>query len=92
MTIERVTELSWKLIELKLAYYRPDLLHDDWLHLKVPDGLYDALEDEYLMLCEQLNLRPTATEMVGFDDTKPSGRLVYSKLSQPRKINKKLDF
>ena len=70
---ERHVHLSWKLLEYKLMYYRADLVHPDWREeLTVPDSVYDRSEE------------PTACNMVGFDVTIPSGRLVLDKYSKPK--------
>lgn len=80
--------ISWQLLEYKLAYYHPHLIHDDWKkEVMVEDSVYDKLEDEYKQMCKDLNVEPTASAMVGFDFTRPSCKLVVFKLSNPKKQN-----
>lgn len=80
---ERYIELSWKILEFKCAYYRPDLVHGDSLpKYTVPDVVYDKLESEYKELCGKLGESPTASDMVGFDLDRPSCRLVVKKLGK----------
>lgn len=78
-------EFSWKIIEYKLMYYRPDLVHDSWhKDLTISDSDYDKIEEEYIKMCRELKLTPTVTEMVGIDLTRPSCKLVLSKLSKKK--------
>lgn len=81
---KRLVELSWLILELKLAYYRPDLLHSDWKELAVADTMYDKLESEYRKLCEELGVDPTSADMVGFDLSRPSCQLVARKLGKAK--------
>lgn len=47
--------LGWKLIEWKVAYYRPEVVHPSRLaDVEVDDATYDAAEIRYLQLCKQL--------------------------------------
>jgi len=78
-------ELSWRILEAKLMYYRPELVHASWHnHLTITDSQYDAIEDTYRILCKRLNKECYAVNMVGFDLEKPSGRLVCSKYQMPK--------
>jgi hypothetical protein len=83
-------ELSWRILEAKLMYYRPELVHKSWhSHLAMTDSQYDAMEDTYRVLCERLNKKCYAVDMVGFDLERPSGRLVCSKYQMPKaKVDK----
>ena len=83
---ERHVWLSWKILECKLMYYRPELVHESWHKtLATPDAQYDAYEAEYLKLCTKLKLEPTAQQMVGFDTNRSSCRLVLEKHAIPKK-------
>ena len=78
-------ELSWRIIEAKLMYYRADLVDKSWHeHLTVTDQQYDAIEDAYRKVCKLLDKECYAISMVGFDDTRASARLVLSKYSTPK--------
>ncbi len=64
-------ELGWRLIELKVAYYKPELVHESWLEkVTVSDDDYDAMEQRYLELCRKLSRRNTVVhkKYPGFDD------------------------
>lgn len=90
---QRFAQLSWKLIEWKLAYYRPELLKPDSLEkLTIPDDTYDAAELEYLELCDILGNPNTlvhkeypafrhikGTPMMEVDLTRYSVQLVLAK-------------
>lgn len=83
---QRFIELGWKLMEWKLMYYRPDLVHRDWhVQLSVNDQIYDKNENEYRELAKTLGREPTAVDMVDFDTTRPSSRLILDKFSQAKK-------
>lgn len=70
----RYIELGWKILEAKYRYYKLD---DPLLQ----DHEYDAMEREYDTLAKKLNLDPTASDMVGFDETRPSCQVVMHKIS-----------
>jgi hypothetical protein len=54
---EEHARLSWKLIEWKVAYYRPDSVHPSRLKdYEVSDDDYGAAEVRYLTLCRKLGL------------------------------------
>jgi hypothetical protein len=83
----RRVSLSWLILEMKLAYYHPEKIHKSWLNDVVrPDKVYDALELEYINLCNKLGHKPTASDMVGFDFDRPSCRLVLERLSKPKGV------
>ncbi|MEM4379120.1 MAG: hypothetical protein QXL01_00335 [Thermoplasmatales archaeon] len=82
---ERFVWLSWKLMECKLMYYQPDLVHPSWhKDLGVLDSQYDAWESEYLSLASKLMLEPTVCLMVGFDTERASSRLILNKYSKQK--------
>jgi NAD-dependent DNA ligase len=70
---ERFVELSWLIISNKWHYYVNG-------RSIIADEAYDRLADEYRTLAKELNLNPYADEMVGFDFSRPSARLVDMKL------------
>ena len=98
--VGRFVRLSWALIEYKVMYYRPDLVHASRHEgLTVPDVVYDRLETRYLALCRVLGRPNTVVHKVplGFDDVdsdgammeidenRPSVQLVISKLKTRQK-------
>lgn len=62
---KRFIKLGWQLIEHKFRYYQLD-------EAIIEDHEYDKLEREYDGLAHELELEPTASDMVGFDMTRPS--------------------
>lgn len=51
-------ELGWRLIDLKVAYYKPELVHESWLpKVTVSDDDYDVMEQRYLTLCRELQVK-----------------------------------
>jgi hypothetical protein len=51
-------ELGWRLIELKVAYYKPECVHISWKQkVTVSDDDYDAMELRYLELCMKLRAK-----------------------------------
>jgi len=82
---ERFVGLSWKILEYKCTYYRPDLIHPNNKKLyTVSDSVYDKLEGEYRRLSVELGEEPTAADMVDFDCSRPCCRLVAKKLGTPQ--------
>lgn len=96
----RFTALSWRLIEWKLMYYKPEAVHRSRRKaLTISDDDYDAAEQEYLHLCRQLKQPNTLVHKVypGFDDVgtkyammeidvaRPSVQLVMKKLGSKKK-------
>ena len=77
--IKKFTKLSWELLEQRCRYYQLD---DPILE----DHAYDKLEREYEALAKELNLEPSASNMVGFDLKRPSCAVVLEKLKR-RKNN-----
>lgn len=48
-------KLCWWLIERKVAYYKPELVHESWRDkVTTHDDDYDAAEQRYLMLVREL--------------------------------------
>ncbi len=63
--------LSWKIIEWKIAYYYPHLIHPSRIaDHTVSDDEYDKAEVRYLELCKQLGKRNTVVHKIypGYDD------------------------
>jgi hypothetical protein len=88
----QLIELCWKILEYKAVYYYPHKIHKTWKkRLTIPDEKYDILENQYRALCQEFDVEPTAADMVGFDQKRPSCKLVLAKLSNPpiRKRRKK---
>ena len=73
---EEFVSLSWKILEAKYIYYVLNGSHKQSL----PDANYDIMAKRYDELAEGLQKEPTATNMVGFDETRPSCRLAMEKL------------
>lgn len=93
------TALSWRLIEWKVAYYRPDLVHRSRRKdYEISDDEYDAFEQRYLLLCRRLDKQNTLVHkaypgfksvgyrhaMIEVDLKRPSVQLVISKLRTPK--------
>ena len=70
---ERFIQLSWELLEHKCFYY---MLNAP----VVSDYEYDKLEKEYDALATELNLPNSVADMVDFDTSRHSCRLVMEKL------------
>lgn len=81
---KRFAKLSWTILEHKYRYYILD-------SPIIEDFEYDLLEREYESLAKKLSLDPTATNMVGFDLSRPSCKTVAEKLimERPGKLVKK---
>ena len=73
---ERQIELSWQILEHKWRYYEGVKLGV----VPIADEEYDKLESEYKNLCEKLWVTPTASDMVGFDYSRPSCKLVVERM------------
>jgi len=71
--MDRFIELNWLLIEHKYRYYV-------MINPIITDYEFDMMEKEYRELAEELDVPPTASDMVGFDDSKFSSQLVINKL------------
>lgn len=88
-------ELSWKLIEWRMMYYYPDLVHESrHQDYEISDYLYDKREMDYLRLCKLFDTpaytvlnRLDETDLSGqqeLDFSRPSVQLVLKKLSSPK--------
>lgn len=69
----RFIRLGWQLIGAKFSYYIMDAP-------TLADHEYDSLEREYDALAKKLGVPPTASDMVGFDRTRPSCVLAADKI------------
>jgi hypothetical protein len=98
------TRLSWKIIEWKVAYYKPECVHPQRRKdYEVTDDEYDAAEVRYLTLCRQLGHRNSVVHkkwpgfedldysnaMMEVDETRPSVQLVMAKLNSPKPRKRK---
>jgi hypothetical protein len=73
--------LSWKLLEAKCQYYRPELVHESWGDEFVfTDRDYDRMEVKYAELADKLSLSKHILYDVGFPVDSSRGRLVLSLL------------
>lgn len=79
MTVKRFIELSWKILECKFLYYE-GAKHGLPASTIPKDSEYDALESEYNDLAKELGKDPTASGMVGFNQKRPSCKLVMEHL------------
>ena len=94
----RFVRLSWALIEYKVMYYRPHLVHESRHEgLTIHDETYDTLEIRYLTLCRELGHQNTIVHkdypgfedidgepMIEIDEDRPSVQLVLDKLKTRR--------
>lgn len=71
--LQRFRALSWSLLEHKFRYY---VLNEPLIN----DVSFDLLEQEYRQLGHELNLKPTAVDMVDFDWKRPSCQVVARKI------------
>lgn len=96
--LPELAALSWKLIEWKLAYYKPEAIHPTRKKaLTIDDDTYDAHERRYLWLVRQLGLpntlvhkgypefppMPYDNPMMEVDEERPSVQLVMKKMRTP---------
>lgn len=81
--------LSWKLIEHKILYYKPEDFSKQFLReYSISDHEFDRLEQEYLSLCSLLHIPNTVSHkdgegsggMMELDWTRPSVLNAYEKL------------
>jgi NAD-dependent DNA ligase len=70
---QQFIELGWVLLEHKCRYYY-------FNSPIIQDYEYDMLEREYEQLARDLGEEPTATNMVDFDEKRPSCQAVLLKL------------
>jgi len=64
--------LGWEILAHKFIYYEGS----QYKLKPITDQAYDKIETEYRELCEELGEKPTAADMVGFDDSGGSARMV----------------
>jgi hypothetical protein len=90
--------LSWKLIEWKVAYYRPEKVHPSRRKdYEVSDADYDKASHRYMVLCRELKrpntiVHDTGVEfedvpdlsMMEIDENRPSVQRVLRKLGSPK--------
>jgi hypothetical protein len=96
---DEITPLTWRIIEWKVAYYRPEAVHESRrADLVITDEAYDAAELRYLTLCRLLGRWntlvhkdypgfedvPSHNAMQEVDERRPSVQLVMSKLRSPK--------
>jgi len=92
---KRLLDVCWSIIEYKIYYYYPELVHPSWhKKLTIHDDLYDELERQYLRLCFALKCFNTNVHKVHFewqdnthamfevDFDRPSVQLVLSKIGR----------
>ena len=78
--------LGWWLIERKVAYYKPELVHESWLEkVTCHDDDYDAGERRYLTLCRELGRLNTIVhkKYPGFEDLDFSHAMMEVDVSRP---------
>jgi NAD-dependent DNA ligase len=73
----KLAKLSWTLLEHKCRYYVFDAP-------SIGDYEYDILEKEYEALAKELQVPPSVSDMVGFDETRESCKQVLNKLRRQR--------
>lgn len=72
---QRYVELGWKILEAKYRYYVLD-------KPRLQDFEYDMMEKEYDKLADELGLPKSASDMIGFDETRPSCIEVIAKIKK----------
>jgi NAD-dependent DNA ligase len=80
---QRFIELSWQLLEHKYRYYVQNTN-------SISDYEYDMLEKEYDALADQLGLPKSATDMVGFDESRPCAFIIQKKVTPPKSSRRKV--
>lgn len=78
-------KLCWWLIERKVAYYKPELVHISWRDkVTTSDDEYDAAEQRYLTLCRELGRDNTIVHKgyPGFEDV-PGEGMMEADMSRP---------
>jgi hypothetical protein len=69
--------LYMRLLEYKLMYYHPELVHGDWHDdLMIPDSLYDCYDNQLSSFGLDIP--------VGFPDDTEEGRQVMAKLAKSK--------
>lgn len=75
------THLSWLILELKYMYYIDDYKSSDYA---ITDADFDAIEKEYVRLCDEAFEVPTAASHgghIGCSTSRPCVQLVHDKLT-----------
>lgn len=74
--------LGWALIEWKVQYHRPNLVHPAWGDTFVIDNIhYDIAEGLYKTYAKRLGKPTYTTDMVEIDENRGSVKLVLDKMS-----------
>ena len=82
--LELIT-IQWALLEGKLAYYSPEVIHPTWkAHVTLSDFTYDALEIRAIALAKELGVE--FVPYVGLPNTS-SMKMIRSKLSHKKTDN-----
>jgi hypothetical protein len=82
---EVFTLLGWALLEWKMAYYRPHLVHRSWgTEFGMSDTLYEAAEDIYKELARKLGKFTYVTDLIEIDETKGNAAVALGKLSSTK--------
>jgi len=74
----KCARLAWQILGHKFLYYCG--AEYNLSNKIIPDEEYDAIENEYKELCEELGIEPSASDMVEFDDSRGSCRMVKEHL------------
>ena len=84
-TKERYITTLWSLLEAKLGYYHPEVIHESWKkEVMISDATYDKLEQSAKDMAAELG--ETFIPVVGFPDT-ASAKIVRSKLSHKKRAS-----
>lgn len=70
--MNEIVKLSWEILRAKYWYY----IMDEPI---MSDLDYDALEKRYDALCKEAGVSPKASDMVGFDTSRPACWAVMAK-------------
>lgn len=87
--LKTFNKLAWRILECKFLYYEGANYN-----LKAPPDIeYDMLEDKYNKLAKVLKLEPTASNMVGFDSSRGSCKVVMENMIKAKgKTSMKFKF
>lgn len=75
---KRYIKLGWDIMYHKCLYY--ELTDKMFEPLRIKDRVFDMMCNEYEKLAKKLKREASATDMVGFDMSRPSSRLVLGKV------------
>lgn len=78
--LARFNKLSWEILEHKFRYYEGE----KYKLKPIPDSEYDKLEQEYEELADELRKPASATQMIGFDYSRPACQVVFQNLTKGR--------